>query len=415
MSGICVLFEQPCFRSVYEGLSEAGMSCEDKDRNSLLVWHDSLKDCDFFSPLSPWQIVNRLPCINVICRKAPFTYLLQRMKNIFPEYFGFMPQSFILPKDKEEFDAALAKSDKTFIYKPDSASQGSGIIIINPGEKKELPEGGLAIAQQYIESYLINEKKFDLRLYVLVASLNPLRIYVYRNGLARFCSERYEEGGTRNIFSQLTNVTINRENPHADISEVSQLVSDIIPELEAKGVDIKKLWQRIDNAIVLTIISAHKTLSLGEKINCPSIGYSRCFQILGFDILLDRDLNPWILEVNNRPSLDYYRGKERRMKVGMIRDAARIAVPMEEVQQALFIRKWGWTRNSWSNFIKQNPQLLKHAEEQRQCVLQNTLFEQAYPNPENPMSQAWEEARTVANTLPVEKLPGFQFPRPPVP
>ena len=412
MSGVCVLYEQPCFRSVWEGLTEAGMSTEDKEKCSLLIWHDSLKDCDFFSPLQPWQIVNRIPCINILCRKTPFAYLLQRMKNKFPDFYTFMPQSFILPAQRQDFLNEVEKGEKAYIYKPDSSSQGAGIIIVKPGEKKEIPEDDLAVVQEYVESYLINEKKFDLRLYVLVASLNPLRIYVYRNGLARFCSAKYQIDKSDNLFSKLTNVSLNSENPDTEISEVSQLISDIIPILKEQGVDIKALWQRIDNAVVLTILSAHRNLTVAEKLHCPVIGYPRCFQILGVDILLDQDLNPWVLEVNNRPSLDYYRGKERRMKVGMIRDAAQLAVPMGRAQSAVFTRRNGWNLNSWDTFIKQNPYILENVEQQRKEILEQSLFEQAYPNPHHPMSKNWEKVKEFSETLPIERLPGFHMPKP---
>lgn len=49
------------------------------------------------------------------------------------------------------------------------------------------------MVSRYIESpLLLFGHKFDLRIYVVVTCYDPLRIYVYREGLVRFASEKYD-------------------------------------------------------------------------------------------------------------------------------------------------------------------------------------------------------------------------------
>jgi len=68
---------------------------------------------------------------------------------------------------------------------------------------------------------LINGLKFDLRIYVALTSINPLRIYVYEEGLARFASEKYDTSDLKNVYSHLTNYSINKKN----FSETNELGS----------------------------------------------------------------------------------------------------------------------------------------------------------------------------------------------
>lgn len=56
----------------------------------------------------------------------------------------------------------------------------------------EVPIDEPCIVSKYITNpFLINGLKFDLRIYVLVTSLDPWRIYVFNEGLVRFASEKY--------------------------------------------------------------------------------------------------------------------------------------------------------------------------------------------------------------------------------
>ena len=76
----------------------------------------------------------------------------------------------------------------TFIVKPVGSSQGKGIFLTRTWEDIE-PHDHL-VAQKYIDPpYLIDGLKFDLRIYVLLYGINPLRIYLYEEGLARFATK----------------------------------------------------------------------------------------------------------------------------------------------------------------------------------------------------------------------------------
>lgn len=78
--------------------------------------------------------------------------------------------------------------------------------------------------------HLINGLKYDLRVYVLVTSFNPLTIYIYNDGLVRFATEKYnlDPSNINQKFVHLTNFSINKKN-------VSKFVKNNDSDEEGEG------------------------------------------------------------------------------------------------------------------------------------------------------------------------------------
>merc|ERR1712188_16095 len=102
---------------------------------------------------------------------------------------------------------------------------------------------------------LIDKLKFDLRVYVLVTSVDPLEVFVCKEGLARFCTEEYEAPAAKNmhnVMSHLTNYSLNKRSDkftheHHDTTEEEALIgetgskrflSSTLRQLEEKGFDV---------------------------------------------------------------------------------------------------------------------------------------------------------------------------------
>jgi len=72
---------------------------------------------------------------------------------------------------------------------------------------------------------LIDGLKFDLRIYVLLAGCDPLRIYIYKEGLARFATEPYQrpmKDNLDNICMHLTNYAVNKDNDNFIFNESAE-------------------------------------------------------------------------------------------------------------------------------------------------------------------------------------------------
>jgi hypothetical protein len=75
----------------------------------------------------------------------------------------------------------------------------------------ELEEGPHVISKYISNPLLVRGYKFDVRIYVLLTSIDPMRVYIYNEGLVRFASEPYSKAGGSQ-FSHLTNYSINKNS-----------------------------------------------------------------------------------------------------------------------------------------------------------------------------------------------------------
>lgn len=120
-----------------------------------------------------------------------------------------------MPQDAKDFKNQFnQKKAKTFIVKPEASCQGKGIFLTRNYEW--LQAGEHYVAQRYLHKpYLIDKLKFDLRIYVLVTGMNPLRAYIYHEGLARFATETYVSplgSNLGDLCMHLTNYAINKDS-----------------------------------------------------------------------------------------------------------------------------------------------------------------------------------------------------------
>ena len=217
----------------------------------------------------------------------------------------------MLPADSEALHATMARERALWIVKPIASSCGRGISIIQSAH--HLPQEDVVVSRYISNPLLIDGFKFDLRLYVAVTSFEPLRCYMFEEGLARFSTERYQvnPGGAalKNLFMHLTNYSINKHSAHfvnntdasTDDHGNKWSLSALRRCLSRNGVNVDSLFQRIDSLIVRTLIGVEPSVTAACRRYCT---HRNCaFQLFGFDVLIDDTLKPWLLEVNLAPSL----------------------------------------------------------------------------------------------------------------
>ena len=122
--------------------------------------------------------------------------------------------SYLIHEEYEAFQAERERDPSSlWILKPVAASCGRGIKIYNSTQRVSKKEGMLA-AKYIANPHLLNGLKYDMRVYVLVTSFNPLRIYMYNDGLVRFATEKYSNDPRKlqKKYVHLTNFSINKKN-----------------------------------------------------------------------------------------------------------------------------------------------------------------------------------------------------------
>ncbi|MBN3319758.1 TTLL4 polyglutamylase, partial [Atractosteus spatula] len=304
-----------------------------KSYDWLGCWGHHMKSPGF-KAIREYQKLNHFPGSFQIGRKDRLWRNLSKMQARFGKReFNFFPQSFVLPQDIRQLKKAWEESGskQKWIIKPPASARGIGIQVIH--KWSQLPRKRPLLVQKYLHKpYLISGNKFDLRIYVHVTSYDPLRIYMFTDGLVRFASCKYSSSmkSLSNKFIHITNYSVNKNNsayqPNSDDKACQGhkwALKALWQYLNSKGVNTSLIWEKIKDIVIKTIIASDPYVNSLVKmhVRCP---YS-CHELFGFDIMLDENLKPWVLEVNISPSLHSNSPLDVAIKGQMIRDVLNLA------------------------------------------------------------------------------------------
>jgi hypothetical protein len=147
----------------------------------------------------------------------------------------------------------------------------------------------------------MKQRKYVLRLYVLISSIAPLRVYLYHQGFAKLASAPYDIDDIENRYSHLTNPDINALNTDADVPVEFVDLDRYREWLREQGHDDQALFDRVRDLVTLTAIAAVEPMR--ERTRKLGVDARGCYELLGVDCLIDEDLKPWLLECNLSPSV----------------------------------------------------------------------------------------------------------------
>ncbi|KAF4666134.1 hypothetical protein FOL47_004247 [Perkinsus chesapeaki] len=296
------------------------------------------------------------------------------MQELFgAEEFDYLPETFVLPADMDSFlEVYDVNPSWIWIVKPASQSRGRGIFLLR--DLEDLPVDSHCVISRYIANpYLIQGYKFDLRVYVLVTGFDPLRIYMYREGLTRLACSPFAVKTTddlQNKYKHLTNYSICKnsndyvENSDARVDNFGHKwsLSAFNKHCSYSNLDMPKIWARIIDAILKTIMASERLGHVGRS-GISSRAAHCCFELFGFDILLDSRLKPWVIEVNLSPSLVADTPLDRKIKAHLISDVLNlVGVPVSSPLGDSYQRYYG---SSFASMLSRLPKTLPPSGEDR--------------------------------------------------
>ena len=224
------------------------------------------------------------------------------------------------------------------LLKPTGLNRGRGIHIFNnletmkqiiqeqtnKKEHKGLPTVSFVI-QKYIEQpLLINGRKFDIRVWVLLTQSHEF--YLFREGYIRTTSTLFKIN-TKNIddkFVHLTNNAI-QKNCHSygqyeDGNQISFSTFRFYLNTTF-NIDVdfdKDILPSMKNIIKKSMYAVRK------KLDSENRKYS--FEIFGYDFILDEDFNVWLIEVNTNPCIEETSNLLKSLIPRMLDDAFKLTI-----------------------------------------------------------------------------------------
>jgi hypothetical protein len=272
------------------------------------------------------QLINHLYEERQLVHKANLALLLQEyQRSCVPEGVTLdrvFQETYCLDR-KDHVKAFLdarphpPRRDDLWILKPGGLSRGEGVKILWNFDKiaKSFREGGkLArelveerfVAQRYIPNpLLLDDRKSEIRIYWLVASVRPLMVLMFREGTARLNTLPFKLDDFDNPLVHVTNVYQQKQNPDYDPNltlkwswpRLQVYVAEQLKKSDRTFLE-SHLKPRLHDALRYVVrASLHRLMERPEN--------GDFYALFGADFILDDELHPWLTEVQKNPGLSF--------------------------------------------------------------------------------------------------------------
>jgi len=259
------------------------------------------------------QLVSRQAILGLdfyLTIKSRFAVSIHRAINLAKErggesLFDISPQTYIFPGDFEKWRVVASDPNKIWISKPGDGARGEGIYLVT--DPSAVTNQHNVLLQEYITNpHLMNARKYTLRFYVAITSLDPLRAWVFPEGLTKLATQPFSlnPNSLDNLFIHLTNPDVLVKDTSNDFTRLRMTHTEYRKQLKEDGYDDNRLFEDIHAVIAKSLLAVREpVLQLQQQNSHHHNSIDEQYMLLGYDILVDSNMRPWVIEVNAGPSL----------------------------------------------------------------------------------------------------------------
>lgn len=325
-------------RRVFE---ERGFRIVRHSSEAELLWLRS-SGHGFFDDLAPYQMVNHVPGEDWFSDKGNLAEVLYERERARAgtgrlRLHEFYQETYRLYEEEDLaafLDLLPAEDDpeNLWILKPSAMAKGLGVKVtwrLN-GMRKRLehpdPETRQLryIAQRYIKNpLLLGGRKSEIRVYFMIASLDPLLVLMFDEGTTRLNTLAFQLKDYDNPLIHLTNVYQQKLHEDYDPDAVLKWTFDELDNHVAvtygrePGAFLNELFPRLRSIIEFAVRAVRDKLALGFD--------GHYFGLYGVDLILDDTLRPWLTEIQEGPGLSIDDPVKARVVLPLLEEAVTIA------------------------------------------------------------------------------------------